>query len=260
MRRDAAICSLLSMLNTIRDFLDDFLKVEEIEDYPHALNGLQLENDGCVTKLGAAVDASEATIELAIKENVDLLVVHHGLFWGDLNRITGTYHRKLRLSIAANLAVYSAHLPLDLHAEVGNNILLAKALGLPAAEPLSYKTERLGVSVSTELDLRELVNRLRGAVGRDPWVCASGPKKGRHVAIVTGAAGTLLQKVAAQGIDTFVTGEGPHHTFALAEELRVNLVYGGHYATETFGVRALAAKVAARFDLPWCFVDHPSGL
>ena len=248
------------MLNTICHFLDEFLKIEEIEDYPHALNGLQLENDGCVTKLGAAVDASEATIELAIKENVDLLVVHHGLFWGDLNRITGTYHRKLRLSIAANLAVYSAHLPLDLHAEVGNNILLAKALGLPATEPLSYKTERLGVSVSTELDLRELVNRLRGAVGRDPWVCASGPEKVRHVAIVTGAAGTLLQKVAAQGIDTFVTGEGPHHTFALAEELRVNLVYGGHYATETFGVRALAAKVAARFDLPWCFVDHPSGL
>jgi len=104
------------------------------------------------------------------------------------------------------------------------------------------------------------VNRLRGVLGRDPWVCASGPEKVRHVAIVTGAAGTLLQKVAAQGIDTFVTGEGPHHTFALAEELRVNLVYGGHYATETFGVRALAAKVAARFDLPWCFVDHPSGL
>jgi dinuclear metal center YbgI/SA1388 family protein len=260
MRRDAAICSLLSMLNTICDFLDDFLKIKEIEDYPHALNGLQLENDGRVTKVGAAVDASEVTIELAIKENVDLLVVHHGLFWGGLNRITGAYHRKLRVSIAANLAVYSAHLPLDLHTEVGNNILLANALHLPVVEPLSYNTERLGVSVSTELDFRELVNRLRGVLGRDPWVCASGPEKVRHVGIVTGAAGNLLQKVVAQGIDTFVTGEGPHHTFALAEELRVNLVYGGHYATETFGVRALAAKVAARFDLPWCFVDHPSGL
>jgi dinuclear metal center YbgI/SA1388 family protein len=251
------------MLHTICEFLDDFLKIKEIEDYPHALNGLQLENDGRVTKVGAAVDASEVTIELAIKENVDLLVVHHGLFWGGLNRITGAYHRKLRLSIAANLAVYSAHLPLDLHTEVGNNILLANALRLPVVEPLSYntdKTERLGVTVSTELDFRELVNRIRGVLGTDPWVCASGPEKVRRVGIVTGAAGNLLQKVVAQGIDTFVTGEGPHHTFALAEELRVNLVYGGHYATETFGVRALAAKIAARFDLPWCFVDHPSGL
>jgi dinuclear metal center YbgI/SA1388 family protein len=248
------------MLNKICDFLDEFLEIEEIEDYPNALNGLQLENDGRVTKIGAAVDASEAAIDLAVKENVDLLFVHHGLFWGGLNRITGAYHRKLKQSIAANIAIYSAHLPLDFHCEIGNNILLANALKLPAAESLSHNSRRLGVSVSTELDLRELVKRLRDVLGRDPWVCASGPEKVRHVAIATGAAGTLVEKIAGLGIDTFVTGEGPHHTFALAEELKINLIYGGHYATETFGVRALAAKVAARFHLPWCFVDHPSGL
>src|SRR5437879_5141164 len=111
------------MLNKICGFLDEFLEIEEIEDYPNALNGLQLENDGRVTKIGAAVDASEAAIDLAVKEKVDLLFVHHGLFWGGLSRITGAYHRKLKQSIAANIAIYSAHLPLDFHCEIGNNIL-----------------------------------------------------------------------------------------------------------------------------------------
>ena len=116
------------MLSTICHFLDNFLQIREIEDYPNAVNGLQLENDSRVTKIGAAVDASEATIELAIGENVDLLFVHHGLFWGGLSPIIGSCYRKLRRAISSNLAVYSAHLPLDLHCELGNNILLAKAL------------------------------------------------------------------------------------------------------------------------------------
>ena len=248
------------MLSTICHFLDNFLQIGEIEDYPNAVNGLQLENDSRVTKIGAAVDVSEATIELAIGENVELLFVHHGLFWGGLRPITGSCYRKLRRAISANLAIYSAHLPLDLHSELGNNILLAKALRLPPAESLSWNSKRLGVAVSVELSLGELLKRLRGVLGRDPWVCASGPEKVQRIGIVTGAGGNLLEKVAAQGIDTFVTGEGPHHTFALAEELKVNLIYGGHYATETFGVRALAARVAAEFALPWCFLDHPSGL
>jgi dinuclear metal center YbgI/SA1388 family protein len=248
------------MLSTICDFLTDFLQIREIEDYPNAVNGLQLENDGRATKIGAAVDASEATIELAIGENVDLLFVHHGLFWGGLSPITGSCYRKLQRAISSNLAVYSAHLPLDLHSELGNNILLAKALRLPPGESLFWNFKRLGVAVSIELDLPELLKRLREVLGRDPWVCPSGPEKVRRIGIVTGAGGNLLQKVAACGIDTFVTGEGPHHTFALAEELKVNLIFGGHYATETFGVRALAARAAAEFKLPWCFLDHPSGL
>jgi len=248
------------MLSSICNFLNDFLRIREIEDYPNAINGLQLGNNGRVTKIGAAVDASEATIELAIGENVDLLFVHHGLFWAGLSPITGACYRKLRRAISSNLAVYSAHLPLDLHGELGNNVLLAEALRLPGAEPLSWDSKRLGITVSIELDLAELLKRLREVLGRDPWVCASGPQKVRRIGIVTGAGGNLLEKVAAWGIDTFVTGEGPHHTFALAEELKVNLIYGGHYATETFGVRALAARAAAEFELPWCFIDHPSGL
>lgn len=249
------------MLQSICDFLDEFLEIREVEDYPNALNGLHLENDGRVTRIGAAVDASEATIEMAIDGQVDLLIVHHGLFWGGLNRLVGARFHKIKRAVSANLAIYSAHLPLDLHPEVGNNILLAQALELGRPEPFFlHKGRNLGFAVSTKIDRAELISRLKGVLGRELWVCVAGPAEVKRVGIVTGAGGAQIEQAKAEGIDTFVSGEGPHHTFALAEELRVNLIYGGHYATETFGVRALAKRVASQFGLPWHFLDHPSGL
>ncbi len=249
------------MLQSICDFLDEFLEIREVEDYPNALNGLHLENDGRVTRIGAAVDASEATIEMAIDGQVDLLIVHHGLFWGGLNRLVGARFHKIKRAVSANLAIYSAHLPLDLHPEVGNNILLAQALELGRPEPFFlHKGRNLGFAVSTKIDRAELISRLKGVLGRELWVCVAGPAEVKRVGIVTGGGGAQIEQAKAEGIDTFVSGEGPHHTFALAEELRVNLIYGGHYATETFGVRALAKRVASQFGLPWHFLDHPSGL
>jgi dinuclear metal center YbgI/SA1388 family protein len=249
------------MLGSICGFLDEFLRIGEVEDYPNALNGLQLENNGVVTRIGAAVDASESIIDMAVREQVDLLIVHHGLFWGGLAGITGPHYRKLKQAITSNLAIYSVHLPLDMHPEVGNNILLARALDLGEPEPfLLHKGQTLGYAISTNVDRAELAVRLKRVLGRELWICPGGPERISRVAVVTGAAGSELAKVAAQGVDTFVTGEGPHHTFSLAEELRMNLIYGGHYATETFGVRALAERLGSKFDLPWIFLDHPSGL
>ena len=249
------------MLHSICNFLDEFLKIQEIEDYPNALNGLHLQNDGNVTRIGAAVDASEVIIEMAIDRKVDLLIVHHGLFWGGLNRLVGAQFRKLKRAVSSNLAIYSAHLPLDLHPKVGNNILLAQALELGQPEPfLLYKGHKLGFAISTKIDRTELLSRLKRVLGRDLWVCAAGPSEVHRVGIVSGGTGAQLEQAKAEGIDTFVSGEGPHHTFVLAEELRMNLIYGGHYATETFGVRALAEQVSAQFALPWLFLDHPSGL
>jgi dinuclear metal center YbgI/SA1388 family protein len=249
------------LLQSICHFLDDFLKIREIDDYPNALNGLHLENDGQVTRIGAAVDASEITIEMAIDRQVDFLIVHHGLFWGGLSRLVGAPFRKIKRAVSTNLAIYSAHLPLDLHPEVGNNILLAQALELGPPQPFFlHKGQNLGVAVLTKIDRAELISRLKRVLGRELWVCPAGPVEVRRVGILSGGAGTQVERVIAEGIDTFVTGEGPHHTFALAEELGVNLIYGGHYATETFGVRALAERVASQFALPWSFLDHPSGL
>jgi len=248
-------------LQAIREFLDEYLQIDGIEDSANALNGLQLENGGQVNRIGAAVDASETTIQMAADEKVDLLLVHHGLFWGGLRPMTGSYYRKLGKAISANMAIYSAHLPLDLHPEIGNNVLLARSLQLPDPEPFFfYKGRQIGCATRVSLNRQEIVQRLRKILGSDIWTCLSGPETVKRIGIVTGGAGADLEQAVKEGVDTFITGEGPHHTFALAEELRINLIYGGHYATETFGVRALAEMVAKKFELSWKFLDHPSGL
>jgi dinuclear metal center YbgI/SA1388 family protein len=248
-------------LQAIREFLDEYLQIDGIEDSANALNGLQLENGGQVNRIGAAVDASETTIQMAADEKVNLLLVHHGLFWGGLRPLTRSYYRKIAKAISGDMAIYSAHLPLDLHPEIGNNVLLATSLQLPDPEPFFfYKGRQIGCATRVSLDRQEIVQRLRKILGSDIWTCLSGPEIVKRIGIVTGGAGADLEQAAKEGVDTFITGEGPHHTFALAEELRINLIYGGHYATETFGVRALAEMLAKKFDLPWVFLNHPSGL
>jgi dinuclear metal center YbgI/SA1388 family protein len=242
-------------------FANELLEVAEIEDYPGAVNGLQLENSGVVSKIGAAVDASTRTIELAIDESVDLLVVHHGIFWGGVSPVTGPVYRRLAKAMEADVAIYSVHLPLDLHPDLGNNVLLAEALELAPVTPFWFVKGRAQGCLSTmSLELDELVLRAERVLGRKIWCCPAGPSRTQRIGIVTGGAGSHIVEVAAEGVDTFLTGEGPHHTFVLAEELGINLLYGGHYATETFGVKRLAARLAARFNLQWTFLDHASEL
>jgi dinuclear metal center YbgI/SA1388 family protein len=249
------------MLRSVTDFLDAYLRISEVADFPNALNGLQLENDGKVTRIAAAVDASEATLRLAVESQSDFLLVHHGLFWEGLSRIAGPQYRRLYLALKNNLAVYSAHLPLDLHPVLGNNALLARAIGLEGLEPFFFELgQALGFAATVDLGRAELMQRLEAALGRAVWVCGAGPERVRRVGVVTGGAGKSVAKAASEGVDTFITGEGPHSSFSLAEELGINLIYGGHYATETFGVRALAKKLSEHFGIPWLFLDHPSGL
>jgi dinuclear metal center YbgI/SA1388 family protein len=249
------------MLQSIVQYLNDYLRIAEIPDYPNALNGLQLENEGDIFRIGAAVDASESVLTQAVERELNLVLVHHGLFWSGLSGITGPYFRKLKLALRNNLAVYSAHLPLDVHPEVGNNALLVRALDLPVSEPfLQQRGLEVGCRVSVDLERAELIGRVAAVVGQQPWCCLAGPENVRTIGIVTGAGGSMVGQAAREGVDTLITGEGPHHTFALAEELGLNLVYAGHYATETFGVRALAKQVAEKFQLAYEFLDHPSGL
>jgi dinuclear metal center YbgI/SA1388 family protein len=248
-------------LQEIVSFANELLEVAEIEDYPGAVNGLQLENRGTVSKIGAAVDASSRTIEMAISQAIDLLVVHHGIFWGGVSPVTGPVYRRLAKAMEADLAIYSVHLPLDLHPEIGNNVLFAEALGLTPVSPFWFVKGRAQGYLSTvELELSEIVSRTEQALGRKIWFCPAGPSHTRRIGIVTGGAGSHLAEVAAERVDTFITGEGPHHTFVLAEELGINLLYGGHYATETFGIKRLAERLAKRFSLRWAFLDHPSEL
>lgn len=252
----------MAELKEIVEWLDDYLRIGEIPDYPGAMNGLQVENRSEVERVAAATDASQATIDMAAAGGAQLLLVHHGLFWGEPLPVTGPTYRRLRALFDADLAVYSAHLSLDAHPEVGNNVLLARALGLEVEGRFGSAegVEGLGVWAVADLSREELAERIRGACGTDPFVIEGGPPHVRRVGIVTGGASSLIGEAHEAGLDTFVTGEGPHHTYHQARELGLNVVYAGHYATETFGVRALAEAVAERFGLEWQFLEHPTGL
>jgi len=250
-------------LSELVSHLDTELRIAEIADYSNALNGLQLENrSGKVTKIVAAVDATLPVVRKAAAAGADLLIVHHGMFWTGLQTWTGPVFEKMKVAMDAGLAVYSAHLPLDVHPVLGNNAQIAKALGLtPSGGFLEYKGSNIGVTAEHEMPLDELVVKFKAALGGSPvHVCAGGPKTTRKTGISSGGSGSEVAAAAKAGIDTFITGEGPHWSYTLAEELGINVLYGGHYATETFGVKALAAHLEAKFGIPWEFVDHPTGL
>jgi dinuclear metal center YbgI/SA1388 family protein len=256
-------------LAAITRYCDRLLRTSEVKDYDGAANGLQVENRGTVTRIAAAVDASLATVRLAIRAKADLLIVHHGLFWGPTHPWTGKRYELLRLLLDHNLAVYSSHLPLDAHPRLGNNARLCAALGFKKLRPFFFSHGLfLGFQTKANISRSELARRLERATGAKPLVIPfhaprstlHAPPPCRRIGVVTGGAGGDLKKAATEGVDTFITGEGPHHTFALAEELEVNVFYAGHYATETFGVKALAADLSRKFSVPWTFVDHPTGL
>lgn len=248
-------------LSSVVNYCDKILRTKEVKDWDGAVNGLQVENRGSVSKIVATVDASLATIQLAVAAKADLLIVHHGLFWSATHPWTGQRHEMLRLLIENNLAVYSSHLPLDAHPKLGNNALLGTALGFKNLKPFFFSKEQfIGLQTKTKISRTDLALQLGHVLGHAPIVLPSGGEICERIGIVTGGAGSELKRAAEEGVDTFITGEGPHWTYALAEELRLNVFYGGHYATETFGVKALAAHLSQRFKLPWAFLDHPTGL
>jgi len=248
-------------LAAIVNYCDRILRTKEVGDYEGAINGLQVENRGDVTRIAAAVDASLATVKLAIAARADLMIVHHGLFWSVRQPWTGKNHELLRLLIENNLAVYSSHLPLDAHPRLGNNARLCAALGLKRLKPFFVSHgQTIGFKSPAGISRTELAQRLERVTGVKPRMIPGGPETCRNLGVVTGGAGGDLKQAAEEGVDTFITGEGPHWTYSQAEELGINVFYGGHYVTETFGVRALAAHLSRKFKLPWKFLDHPTGL
>jgi dinuclear metal center YbgI/SA1388 family protein len=250
------------LLTAIVRHCDRLLRTEEFQDWDGALNGLQAQNkDGYVTSIAAAVDATVATVRLAIAARADLLLVHHGLFWAKTHPWTGRRYELLRLLLDHNLAVYSSHLPLDAHPQFGNNARLGAALGLKKLRPFfETKGREIGFRGEIRVGRDVLRERLTKAVGGEVRILPGGPEICQRVGIVTGGAGAELAQAAREGVDTFITGEGPHWTYALAEDLGINVFYAGHYATETFGVKALAEHLSEKFRLPWVFLDHPTGL
>jgi len=325
-------------LADVAGFLDERLDVAGTPDYPDALNGLQVEAHGPVERVAVAVDASTRTILEAAAGDADLLVVHHGLFWGGVRPLTGYRHERIRTLVESGTALYSAHLPLDAHPEVGNAAVLARRLGLeelapfgrwdgttvgwkgaaspsdgelsarprPApggsvVQPASVFSDELSARLASVVEgpVRVLpggpgalagTDRVAGAGASPPATAdaalddddalAAGPTPaGRtsppvpsppaldssglaasQVGVVTGAGASFLEEAASAGLDALVTGEATHHHAVEAAELGVTVFLGGHYATETFGVKAVGDLLAERFGLRTWFVDAPTGL
>lgn len=251
----------MASLGEVVAFLDRELRTAEIQDYPGAMNGLQLQNGGAVPRIVAAVDASLPVIEKAAAGGPGLLIVHHGMFWQGAQPVTGAFYRKIRAAMEAGLAIYSSHLPLDFHPEWGNNAVLCRELGLENVRPfMESKGRAMGLKGEWKGNREELRKKISDVVGGAVHLCPAGPEMPEMVGVATGGAGSEVAKAAAEGVGAFVTGEGPHWSYPLAEELGVNLFYGGHYATEIFGVKAVAEVLSGRFGVPWEFLDHPTGL
>lgn len=244
-------------------YLDSYLRVRDIPDEPNAQNGLQVENSGAIQRIVAAVDASQQTIDGTGAGS--LLVVHHGLLWDGSPRVAGRHYRRLKALLDRDIALYAAHIPLDVHPEVGNNALLAGALGLSDLSWFgNYRGIALGVIGQTSLLSRSaLVAEVESAVGAasgSARLIPGGPERPFQVGVVTGSGGSMMAAARDAGCDTLVSGEGAAHTYFDAMEWGLNVIYAGHYATETLGVRALAAHLASRFGLNWEFHDHPTGM
>ena len=249
-------------LREVVEFLDDYLDVRRVPDYPGAWNGLQVDCRSPIETVCVATDACQATIEETAREGSQLLFVHHGLFWGEPLPVTGRSYRRLKALLDADMALYSAHLPLDIHPEVGNNVRFARELGLVTEGTFGEWSdlEGLGVWAATDLPLGEFVAKVETACGAAPKVIRGGPGHVRRVGVATGAAGSLIEQAHEKGLDTFVTGEGNHHTYHEATEIGLNVVYAGHYATETAGVRAVGDLLAERYGMECRFLDHPTGM
>jgi dinuclear metal center YbgI/SA1388 family protein len=242
------------------DYCDKRTRRTAFKDFPGALNGLQVANDGRVTKIGAAVDAGLAPFMQAVECGVDFLIVHHGLFWGGAQLLTGPVFERYATLVRGNCAVYSSHLPLDGHPEIGNNALLATQLGLkPRRHFLPHEGEFIGCIAPNKYRRSQLRARLEEHYAHVTAI-EYGSATPRQVAFCSGSGNSAVPQLVPAGVDTLVTGELREEWFNYAQEHRLNLLCCGHYATEAHGVKALAAELARKFRLPWAFIETDNPL
>jgi dinuclear metal center YbgI/SA1388 family protein len=241
-------------LKDIVSYCDKRTRLSAFKDAPGAFNGLQFANDGRVTKIGAAVDAGLHPFRKAVAAGVDFLIVHHGMYWDMPRPLTGPAYERIEALVRGNCALYSNHLPLDSHPQIGNNALLARELGLkPRRGFLPNEGGDIGCIAPCRLTRAALRARLRSLY---PRVVAMeyGSASPPEVAFCSGSGNGAIPALLEEGVDTLVTGELREEWFNVAQERRLNLYLCGHYATEVHAVRALAAELSSKFGLPWEFI------
>jgi dinuclear metal center YbgI/SA1388 family protein len=240
--------------------VDRLLEPERFEDY--GPNGLQVPGREEVSTIATGVSAHLELFELAAAQSADLLLVHHGIFWGSgPGPIDAQLKRRLEVLFDADISLAAYHLPLDAHLEVGNNALLARALGAEELGPFAeHRGQAIGVIADPPRPIPavELFQRTREVTSREPLVFDAGPAQVGRVAIVSGAGADYLGEAAAAGAEAFITGEPAERSMAQARELGLHFIAAGHYATETFGVRRLGEHLAERFGLRHLFLDVPN--
>jgi dinuclear metal center YbgI/SA1388 family protein len=241
-------------------YLNEYLNIAAIED--DSRNGLQVQGAARVGRVAFAVDASAQTIGAAVRSKADMLVVHHGLFWGGHQQIVGSLHKRVSQLIRNDVSLYAAHLPLDCHPEVGNNLELARLFGLQVTGRFAeYKGTEIGTLARAEKPLPrgKLKNIVERALGCPAELLPFGPASVKLIGVISGGAAKFAEEAKRLGCDALVTGESSHAAYHLARDAGINLVYGGHYATETVGLRALERHLKKRFEVPGSFISAPTG-
>lgn len=249
------------LLNKLVSFLNNELKLSEFSDDESA-NGLQVEGSGIVSNVGLAVDACDYVFQVAVERNIDFLIVHHGLIWGGIRSVGGVLRRRIKTLLDSDISLYACHLPLDWHPDYGNNARLLKALSIKRmGEFGQYHGKRIGYwgRLTTELSLKDFMGRVDKTLNTRSTALGFG-KKVKKVGIVSGGGWSAIYDAEKTGIDTLLVGEPSHSAYTLAEEMKLNVVFAGHYATETLGVRAVGSMLGKKFGLKTEFIDHPTGL
>lgn len=246
-------------LDTLVAYCDRRTRRTAFKDAPGAWNGLQVANTGRVSRIGAAVDVGVAPFRAAVAAGVDFLIVHHGLYWDMPRPLVGSMYERVATLVQGDCALYSSHLPLDAHPQLGNNALLARQLGLRPARPFLVRDgEAIGCIAPARGGRAALRSRLEKLYRRVVAI-EYGSAAPRAVAFCSGSGNSAIPELRAAGVDTLVTGELREEWFTRAQEEKLNLYLCGHYATEVHAVQALAAEVARKFRLPWQFIatDNP---
>jgi dinuclear metal center YbgI/SA1388 family protein len=251
----------VAALTEILAELDRLLEPAAFAD--HCPNGLQVQGRRYVERVVTGVSASVGLFERAIEAGADLVLTHHGLFWdGDDRRVVGRLHRRLGILLANDVSLAAYHLPLDGHPRLGNNAVIAERLGCVEREPFAvHRGRAIGCRARFPdggVTIDELVGRIAALTGREPLVFRAGPDRVQSVGIVSGAACGHLDDAVAAGLDAFVTGEPTERVMGQAEESGIHFIAAGHYATETFGIRAVGGHLVERFAVEHVFVDVPN--
>ena len=246
-------------LKKITNYLNDYLKINEIND--SSVNGLQVSGKENINKIAFAVDACSETFSAAKDAGADMIIVHHGLIWNGITSVTGITYRRLKFLIENEISLYAAHLPLDLHPEVGNNIEFLKLFNAENIEEFgNYHGIFIGfMGEFAERSINDFAGEIQKKLNTNCAVLPFGKEKVKKVGVVSGAAARIVNE-AVEKVDVFVTGEASHEVYHTAKEARVNVIFAGHYATETLGVKALAKLLKEKFDVEAVFIDVPTGI